>query len=673
MLRGRIFKHLLLSGMALCLAAGVYPQAKRQAPALPQISVEDYNIQLTLDPDPHELKAVAAITLKAAETTDLVVFQLSENLSLTKATDDQGQNLDFTQDDPGPGNVAIHFPKQLAAGERATIKVEYNGGFDLDRFSRNFSRDENNAYVGLEGSYLLYPAKWYPVNKLFVDRPTVTVEVTVPLGMSAVGPGAQLPIVTHGVTETFGWSAKQPVMSASIVAGRYFERKAEFGGLTIDCFAREDHIEAIRKSAEALAKPLQYYQQLWGDPTPGKNFRLVEVDDRLALQPGTQGTIFVTHKELSESMPPVRALARRAAHQWWMDTVGIRRPDDLWLADGMSYYSAALYLGQSSGPEALRDEIDNLAVLALKFESKSSIRDGIGLGYGTEYYQSVVGGKGAYVLNMLQGMMGAAKFADLLKQYAQQNANIGGSTAAFQKLAEQVQGKDLTWFFAEWIDTTGVPNFQVDYKIFKTRDGFRISGSVTQDRDLFRMPLEIEAQAGEKTDRTTIELSGKSTPFDINTFAEPQKLVLDPDNKLLRDSEELQFKVQLTLGDELQQQSDYVGSVRAYEQALKIYPHKSIAHYRLAEVFFEQSNFQAAANTFRDALNGDKDPKWIEVWCYIYIGKIYDILGQRQRAMAEYNKAVNTKDNTNGAQDEAKKWLASPFTRTGNAVGNGPT
>jgi hypothetical protein len=51
------------------------------------------------------------------------------------------------------------------------------------------------------------------------------------------------------------------------------------------------------------------------------------------------------------------------------------------------------------------------------------------------------------------------------------------------------------------------------------------------------------------------------------------------------------------------------------------------------------------------------------VWSYIYLGKIYDILGQRQRAMAEYTKAVNTKDDTDGAQAEAQKWLAEPFTR----------
>jgi aminopeptidase N len=669
MLMRTIRRRLILSGIALALAAGLHPQGKRQASALPQINIENYDLQLTLDPDPHEMKAVAAVTFKPIETTDVVVFQLSENLSVIKLTDLQGADVDFTRDDPDPGSLAVHFPKQLNAGESVTVKMEYEGGFDLDRFSRNFTRDESSAYIGMEGSYLLYPAKWFPVNKLFVDHPTATVEATVPLGMTAVGPGTQMPIITHATTETFGWAVKQPAMTISIVAGRYFERKAQFDDLTIDCYAREDHIDAIRKSAEALVKPLAYYQQLWGASGSGKSYRLVEVDDRLALQAGTFGTIFITHKELTDPTPPVRALARRAAYQWWMDTVGIKSPGDLWLADGMAYYSAALYLGDSGGPDALKEEIDNLAVLGLKFETKSPIRTALSLGYGNDTYESIVAGKGASVINMLQGILGPAKFADLLKQYAKQFAGVGGSTSDFQRLAEQLYGQDLAWFFAEWLDTTGVPNLQVDYKIFRTRDGFRVSGSVSQDRDLFRMPLEIEAQSDGRTERTTVELSGKSTPFDVSTFSFPQKVVIDPDNKLLRDSDELRLKVQLTLGNDLKQKGDYVEAVRAYEEAIKLNPRKSIAHFRLAEVLFEQMNLQASANTFRDALNGDKDPKWIEVWCYIYIGKIYDILGQRQRAMAEYNKALNTKDDYNGAQDEAKKWLANPYTRDSTAVG----
>ena len=36
----------------------------------------------------------------------------------------------------------------------------------------------------------------------------------------------------------------------------------------------------------------------------------------------------------------------------------------------------------------------------------------------------------------------------------------------------------------------------------------------------------------------------------------------------------------------------------------------SLAHYRMAEVYFLQQNWQSAANEFREALNGDLEPKW---------------------------------------------------------------
>ena len=89
----------------------------------------------------------------------------------------------------------------------------------------------------------------------------------------------------------------------------------------------------------------------------------------------------------------------------------------------------------------------------------------------------------------------------------------------------------------------------------------------------------------------------------------------------------------------------------------------SLAHYRVAEVFFLQNNFQSAANEFRAALNGDMEPKWTEVWAHIKLGNIFDITGQRDRAVNEYNLAIRTKDNTQGAQEEAAKYLKAPYER----------
>jgi aminopeptidase N len=660
--KGNRIRALVLCASIAATGTALLGQNRRAAPPLPQIDVDDYTIQATLMPETHELKAVAGITFKVLQPTDAVVFELSENLSVQKVLDRSGVEIDFGQDETGPGLLTVHFPKRLDQGSTHTIKVEYTGGYDRDRYSRMYSRDESSAYIGPDSVYLLYGAKWFPTNKFLTDRATATVEITVPLGMTVIGPGTQLPVVTKTVTETFGWAAKRPILPNSIVAGRYFEKKIPAGSFTLDCFVREDKLQAVKPTADAVGKILDYYQKAFGPSASGTTFRLVEVDDRLALQPGTLGTIFVTHRDLTQQ-PNLRQLARHVAYQWWMDTVGAQSAEDLWLVDGLSYYSAAMFLGQSGGPAALKEEIGNLAVLGLKFEAKSAIRNASSLGYRSEPYESVVGGKGAWVAHMLRELIGDAKFRQLMQQYVQQFAGKGGSTTAFRQLAEKVYGKELGWFFAEWIDAMGVPEFRTDYVVYKTTGGFRVSGSVKQDRDLFRMPLEVEVVTKNKTERTTVDLNGKSTTFDINTFALPKDVVLDPDSKILRDSKDLQISVQLALGNDMKQREQYVEAIRAYEAALKIDSHRSLAHFRLAEVFYEQFNLQAAANSFRDALNGDKAPPWIEVWSYIYLGKIYDILGQRQRAMAEYNKALNTKDDTDGAQAEAKKWLAAPFTR----------
>lgn len=633
---------------------------------MPKIDVERYVTQVTLNPEGHEIAATAVITFKPLEETAVVVFETSENLSIQKVLDAGGVELEFGQDETGPGLLTVRFPKPLPPNQSLAVKVEYTGGFDRDRYSRFYTRDETSSYVGTEGSYLLCSSKWFPSGRFLSDRAAATIEATVPLGVTVIGPGKQLPVVTKGITETFTWTTDHAILPNSIVAGQYFEKQFKVGSVSIDCFASENSLGSLQRSAEALGRMLEYFRKAFGPSAAGDVYRLVEVDDRLSVHPGTLGTIFITRSELAMERPAVRALARRAANQWWGETVGVQNAEDMWLVGGLDYFSAALYAGEVGGAEGFRTEMDDLAVLALRFENRSPVRGGSSLGYQTEPYESVVAGKGAWVLSMLRSMLGDNVFGELLRRYAAEFGGKGGTTAGFQKLAEEIYGRELGWFFGEWLDNIGVPNLQTDYVVYKSASGFRVTGTVKQDRDLFRMPVDVEVQTVDNAVTSTIELSGKSTSFDIATFSMPRKVVTDPGFKVLRDSRELQLAVQLSLGNDLKAKGQFVEAIRAYENALKLNPRRSLAHFRLAEVFFDQANLQSAANSFRDALNGDKDPKWVEVWAYIYLGKIYDVLGQRQRAMAEYNKALNTKDDTFGAQEEAKKYLSAPYVQQRN-------
>ena len=66
---------------------------------------------------------------------------------------------------------------------------------------------------------------------------------------------------------------------------------------------------------------------------------------------------------------------------------------------------------------------------------------------------------------------------------------------------------------------------------------------------------------------------------------------------------------------------------------------------------------------FRRALDGDMDPKWVEVWSHLMLGKIFDVTGQRDRALNEYQRALQTNDNTQGALDEANQYVKKPYSQ----------
>jgi len=72
----------------------------------------------------------------------------------------------------------------------------------------------------------------------------------------------------------------------------------------------------------------------------------------------------------------------------------------------------------------------------------------------------------------------------------------------------------------------------------------------------------------------------------------------------------------------------------------------------------------------RASLAGDLQPKWVEVWSHLLLGKIFDSTGQRDRALNEYQRALQTSDNTQGALDQANKYIQKPYSEdTSHQVG----
>jgi tetratricopeptide (TPR) repeat protein len=230
-------------------------------------------------------------------------------------------------------------------------------------------------------------------------------------------------------------------------------------------------------------------------------------------------------------------------------------------------------------------------------------------------------------------------------------------------VAEAVSGQSLRGFFIQWIESSSAPEFKLEYTVFRTQKGFRVMGKVTQDLDTFRMPVDLKIETEGNPEEKRVDVVGTSSEFIAEAFGKPKKVLLDVNNRVLRFSNAVRVAVAIRRGEQFTEISEFTEALREYQKALEVNRGSSLAHYRVGEAFFQQNNYQSAANEFREALNGDLEPKWTEVWAHINLGKIFDVTGQRERAVNAYQQAIRTKDNTQGAQAEAAKYLKTPYER----------
>jgi len=369
-------------------------------------------------------------------------------------------------------------------------------------------------------------------------------------------------------------------------------------------------------------------------------------------------------------------------------------PSDVWLTDGLARYSEALYQEQIASRDAMNKALDDFAIGALMYEDTSPISESARLTPFTPNYNSVVVNKGAMVFHMLREQLGDSAFSSLLHDFYKQFSGKAASLADFEKMAQdraaQTPAKPASFalgntapsstapaeaeqstqvnvqpFFAQWINSTGIPEFNISYTIYRTKSGFRIDGKVKQNLDFFRMPVELEVQTEGNPEFKTIQVSGTDSSFTTEVFGRPKPggVTLDPHSYILKSNLQLRVRAVIARGEALAEQGRYYDAIQQYQQALDQQKDNALAEFRMAEAFFYQRNYSAAANAFRDSLDGNIDPsfKWVEVWAHLYLGKVYDIAGDRARAVNEYSKAQQTNDDTGGAQNEAKKYLAQPY------------
>ncbi len=632
-----------------------------QAAERMHLRVDDYQIDAQLDPHAHHITAHVKVKFTALETLNIATFELHNDLRVTKVTDDSGKPLPaerIAQD----STVRVTLPNPVTKDASSSLSFDYEG--ELNSVEDSPVQGLNVAKIDDDTSYLLYAGRWFPVNAFGINRFTATMNITVPNYMLAIGSGTET--VTSSTTKsgtatkTFKFVWNKPSFPGTIVAGAFQEFKSDEAGVDLHVFFKPVHQNLGTLYLETALKEFTYYITLYG-PAPSTTLRIIELPNDTLPSAWAPEMAGIASRAITDKVN-YRLLANAIAHQWWGVSVSPASIDDWWLCDGFARYSEARYVEQATGKAGLEEAVKDMSVGALAYDSVplGSISK---MDMFSPEFQSLTTDKGAMILHMLRWIEGDQKFDHTMRTFATKYAGKSATVDDFTEIAEQDYGDKLTWFFTQWINSTGAPEFKTKYTVYRlgNNKGFRIVGQINQDLDLFRMPVDLRVDTDGKTEDKRIDVVGTDSAFTVETFGKPRRITVDPGNWVLKNSAEIKIRASIQRGQALVQQGDLAGALAEYNKALEANKISSLAHYRIAEVFFQQKNYQSSANAYRECLNGDGEPRWTEVWSHIQLGKIFDITGQRERATNEYRQAIQTNDNTQGALDEARRYLQKPF------------
>ncbi|MGH9453632.1 MAG: M1 family metallopeptidase, partial [Terriglobia bacterium] len=551
----------IILGALLCWALPAFGQT---APS--RFEVTHYNIDATLYPSTHVLAAKVAIDLTPKTDLTEVDLTLDSALKVKKVIDAQGQPVSFQQQGL---SLSLSFLNPLPQGKPAMVAVEYSGL--LASADGSPVEDLKLAYVGSEGSYLLYPDCWFPVNQYAVNRFSSTLRITVPSGETVVASGvaSQPETTADGVTYSFQYSRSS--FPGTVIAGQYAIQPVTAAGANITMYVKPGHEQLAAAYGEEAQKCLEFFSTEFG-ALPDGHLSVVEIDDGTVGGYSAPGVVALASRGFTHPVN-VKLLAHEISHQWWRCLVSPASPDDAFLDEGLATYSAAMYLQFAEGEGAFETAMQQISVGALTHESAAPIAQASRLHEFTPEYESVVFDKGAMVFHMLRWVIGNGNFLKALRAVAQQYAWKSISTRQFQKVAETESRQQLTYFFAQWVDSTGVPQFKRSWAIYHTQTGYQVVGKVQQDLDIFRMPINIRVYVrGRPPVNDRLEMVGTTADFTINTKGRPTQVVIDPASEILKYTDQTKIQVEMARADQLYQEQAYFEAIKAYHQVLELNP-----------------------------------------------------------------------------------------------------
>jgi hypothetical protein len=501
-----------------------------------------YDLSLRVLPDAHRLEVSGSLRLPSnARRPTEIQLSLSElmgdfKVEVVRPVASAGKaTLEKVKVENGEATWAVHPPRPFRGGEAVELRFSCAGGGQISSI----------FYIGPEACFAsAYGTNWYPLVVGGNNRGTGSLRIAVPAGEKAISEGRRLSSPAEEAEGIFLFENNHPTYF-SFASGKYTVVRRG-GRIPVSAYLlrtrpnMEQYLEGVPKILDVLAGEF--------GPYPYEEFTLVEVPRELARQASfnaatVQGLAFINSNAFNLPATEFDGIlewyGHEFSHMWWPNTVAIRRPGGRYIEEALAEYGGLRVVEALAGPAAAeqyrrtgyRPDPIYSALEYFKLAGAGFDYQLADLPAGTEAH-NIAYNKGFLVWDMLAREVGRENFRRALRGITARHAFRELTLNEFWRAIEAgAGGRDLGWFYEQWFERKGAPEWQLTWK----QEGDRVSGAITQAAPFYRATLEvgIQGDAGQYSTHS-VKVSGARTEFSLPVRFRAQSVALDPHYLVLR-------------------------------------------------------------------------------------------------------------------------------------------
>ena len=453
--------------------------------------------------------------------------------------------------------VKLNGIKSEYINENKLLAINSDKPFPLDTFKLEITYSGTPKKAGLEGfvfgringtslvynlSEPTYASSWYPCNDFPSDKALMDIRIKNDSSQVSISNGLLIGIKDDGDRRTYHWKTNYPISTYLIAiyssSYKHFSDKYisidEQDTMAIDYYVLQDKLADARTDFREHPDILRFFAETFGEyPFISEKYGVAEFLWQLGAMEH-QTITGVASNIIGGKNFFLDIYIHELAHHWWGNAVGPKSWNDIWLNEGFSTYSEALYYEFKSGKSALRS--------TMLSKNQSSFSSQLG-NPGSFLFSGTVYNKGAWVLHMLRWELGDKIFFKVLREYYEKYKYSNASTEDFKNVCESVSGKDLTKFFDQWLNGTGKIELVYNWTTEKKASGYETIIKLEQiqsgyEEYFFNLGVNLKYDINE-SDNFRFNIESKIAELNIKTKRKPAEIILDPDDWLLMKEPEL--------------------------------------------------------------------------------------------------------------------------------------